>query len=55
MIDCSIAVIPTGLSCNITMVNGSNIIGYEGGIIWELVGSLSSGSKGEVIYRVKVK
>lgn len=55
IVDCSVAVIPVGLSCNITMPNGSNIIGYEGGIIWELVGSLSSGSQGEVIYRVKVK
>ncbi|PQJ61593.1 GEVED domain-containing protein [Photobacterium angustum] len=51
---CSDATVPTGLTCTVSTTDGTNQIGYEGNIEWDMAGTMSAGSSGQVIYRVKV-
>ncbi|MCG3865785.1 MULTISPECIES: GEVED domain-containing protein [unclassified Photobacterium] len=47
---------PTSLTgCNVTTLNGDNIVGYEGGVQWMLSGNLIPAESGYVTYRVKIK
>ncbi|PQJ61595.1 L-type lectin domain-containing protein [Photobacterium angustum] len=43
------------VSCNVTTVDGTNQSGYEGGIEWELGGTLAPAERGHVTYRVTIK
>ncbi|MCG3883291.1 DUF11 domain-containing protein, partial [Photobacterium leiognathi] len=42
-------------SCNIITADGANSNGYEGGIEWQLGGTLAPAERGYVTYRVTVK
>ena len=56
VIDCISSVsLPVGITCNILTPDGFNNIGYDGGIEWELNGSLESGDGGYVTYKVKIQ
>ncbi|WP_232603102.1 GEVED domain-containing protein [Photobacterium carnosum] len=54
-IDCTSGSVPTSLTCMPVTTNGSNIVGYEGEIRWNMIGSLASGDQGTAIYLVKIK
>ncbi|MCG3865781.1 MULTISPECIES: GEVED domain-containing protein [unclassified Photobacterium] len=43
------------VSCNVQAVDDTNAVGYEGGIEWQLGGTLAPAENGYVTYRVKVK
>ncbi|WP_087821270.1 GEVED domain-containing protein [Photobacterium aquimaris] len=43
------------VSCNVQAVDDTNAVGYEGGIEWQLGGTLAPAESGYVTYRVKVK
>ncbi|WP_305844637.1 GEVED domain-containing protein [Photobacterium leiognathi] len=51
---CSDATVPTGLGCSVSTTDGTNQAGYEGNIQWEMTGTMTAGSTGQVKYRVKV-
>ncbi len=51
---CSDATVPTGLGCSVSTADGTNQAGYEGNIQWEMTGTMTAGSTGQVKYRVKV-
>ncbi len=51
---CSDATVPMGLGCSVSTADGTNQAGYEGNIEWDMSGTMSAGSSGQVIYRVKV-
>ncbi len=51
---CSDATVPTGLGCTVSTADGTNQAGYEGNIQWEITGTMTAGSTGQVKYRVKV-
>ncbi|SMY39136.1 hypothetical protein PAND9192_04011 [Photobacterium andalusiense] len=43
------------VSCNVQAVDDTNAVGYEGGIEWQLGGTLAPAESGYVTYKVKVK
>ncbi|WP_146154671.1 GEVED domain-containing protein [Photobacterium kishitanii] len=47
--------LPSSLTCNITTVDGLNNMGYEGGIEWQLIGTLVPAESGYVTYQVTIK
>ncbi|XPP92879.1 GEVED domain-containing protein [Photobacterium leiognathi subsp. mandapamensis] len=51
---CSDATVPTGLTCSVSTTDGTNQAGYQGNIQWQMTGTMTAGSTGQVKYRVKV-
>ncbi|PSB83312.1 hypothetical protein C5F63_19400 [Photobacterium damselae subsp. damselae] len=53
-IDCTSGSVPASLSCIPVTANGTNAVGYEGEVRWDMTGSLLAGEQGTVIYRVMI-
>lgn len=53
-IDCTSGSVPASLSCIPVTANGTNTVGYEGEVRWDMTGSLLAGEQGTVIYRVMI-
>ncbi|HIF9257838.1 TPA: GEVED domain-containing protein [Photobacterium damselae] len=53
-IDCTLGSVPASLSCIPVTANGTNAVGYEGEVRWDMTGSLLAGEQGTVIYRVMI-
>ncbi|PSW31237.1 hypothetical protein C9J21_17610, partial [Photobacterium phosphoreum] len=54
-IDCTSGSVPTSLTCATVTANGTNVVGYEGEVRWNMTGSLSPGDQGTAIYLIKIK
>ncbi|HIF9064330.1 TPA: GEVED domain-containing protein [Photobacterium damselae] len=54
-IDCTSGSIPASLTCIPVTANGTNAVGYEGEVRWDMTGSLFAGEQGTVVYLVVIK
>ncbi|HIF9171671.1 TPA: GEVED domain-containing protein [Photobacterium damselae] len=54
-IDCTSGSVPASLSCIPVTANGTNAVGYEGEVRWDMTGSLLAGEQGTVVYLVVIK
>ncbi|WP_408901499.1 GEVED domain-containing protein [Photobacterium piscicola] len=54
-IDCTSGNVPTSLTCTTVTANGTNVVGYEGEVRWNMAGTLSPGDQGTAIYLIKIK
>ncbi|HIF9253909.1 TPA: GEVED domain-containing protein [Photobacterium damselae] len=54
-IDCTSGSIPASLTCIPVTANGTNAVGYEGEVRWDMTGSLLAGEQGTVVYLVVIK
>lgn len=54
-INCNASNLLLALSCQILTPDGANDSGYQGEIIWQLVGKLEAGATARVSYQVKIK
>ncbi|WP_439899644.1 GEVED domain-containing protein [Photobacterium toruni] len=54
-IDCTSGSVPASLTCAPVTVNGTNAVGYEGEVRWNMTGSLSPGIQGSVIYYIAIQ
>ncbi|HIF9356818.1 TPA: GEVED domain-containing protein [Photobacterium damselae] len=54
-IDCTSGTVPASLTCLPVTVNGTNAVGYEGEVRWDMTGSLLAGEQGSVVYLVVIR
>ncbi|ELV7518590.1 DUF11 domain-containing protein, partial [Photobacterium damselae] len=54
-IDCTSGSIPASLTCIPVTANGTNAVGYEGEVRWDMAGSLLAGEQGTVVYLVVIR
>ncbi|MGR5464176.1 GEVED domain-containing protein [Photobacterium damselae] len=54
-IDCTSGSVPTSLTCIPVTANGTNAVGYEGEVRWDMTGSLLAGEQGTVVYLVVIR
>ncbi|WIH25214.1 GEVED domain-containing protein [Photobacterium damselae] len=54
-IDCTSGSIPASLTCIPVTANGTNAVGYEGEVRWDMTGSLLAGEQGTVVYLVVIR
>ncbi|HIF9448975.1 TPA: GEVED domain-containing protein [Photobacterium damselae] len=54
-IDCTSGSIPASLTCIPVTANGTNTVGYEGEVRWDMTGSLLAGAQGTVTYQIIIK
>ncbi|EPT9248704.1 GEVED domain-containing protein [Photobacterium damselae] len=54
-IDCTSGSVPASLTCIPVTANGTNAVGYEGEVRWDMTGSLLAGEQGTVVYLVVIK
>ncbi|HIF9313185.1 TPA: GEVED domain-containing protein [Photobacterium damselae] len=54
-IDCTSGSVPASLTCIPVTVNGTNAVGYEGEVRWDMTGSLLAGAQGTVTYQIIIK
>ncbi|MCG9705789.1 GEVED domain-containing protein [Photobacterium damselae] len=54
-IDCTSGSVPASLSCIPVTANGTNTVGYEGEVRWDMTGSLLAGAQGTVTYQIIIK
>ncbi|PSB91327.1 hypothetical protein C5F64_00995 [Photobacterium damselae subsp. damselae] len=54
-IDCTSGSVPASLTCIPVTVNGTNAVGYEGEVRWDMTGSLLVGEQGTVVYQIIIK
>ncbi|HIF9499935.1 TPA: GEVED domain-containing protein [Photobacterium damselae] len=54
-IDCTSGSVPASLTCIPVTANGTNAVGYEGEVRWDMTGSLLAGEQGTVVYLVVIR
>ncbi len=54
-IDCTSGSVPASLTCIPVTANGTNAVGYEGEVRWDMTGSLFVGEQGTVVYQIIIK
>ncbi|EHA1081848.1 DUF11 domain-containing protein [Photobacterium damselae] len=54
-IDCTSGSVPASLTCIPVTANGTNAVGYEGEVRWDMTGSLLAGEPGTVVYLVVIR
>ncbi|MCG9705790.1 GEVED domain-containing protein [Photobacterium damselae] len=54
-IDCTSGSVPASLTCILVTANGTNAVGYEGEVRWDMTGSLLAGEQGTVVYLVVIR